>query len=175
MPVAPFTHHDPDTEDNDSDSVLSDSGEFEQEMQSQPDLHTPVFTVDFNELGTTLQPVSSGDNLSNNTGEHTSPPTSEAMDRRFHTRILLLMPLLYFACSPALSWTLQTTAQVLLAFVLLTLAVRLTSTPPRVFSRAASELGLKQMLEQSQLLLARTQQADAEEEHAPVRCVLCDL
>jgi hypothetical protein len=88
----------------------------------------------------------------------------------FTSRILLLLPLLYLAFSSALSfsWALQTSVRALLAFVLLTVAVRLTASSPQLFTSGASEMGLQQMiLEQSQSILA---QQPVSIEHVPV-CV----
>jgi hypothetical protein len=110
---------------------------------------------------------------SSSSSSDSSEASEGVISPMFHNRILLLVPLLYLALTRTLWWPLQASAQVLLVFVLLTLAVRLTSTstssssPPLMFHMTPSEIGLKDILEQSKTLLHVTQESEGKE-HSPV-------
>jgi hypothetical protein len=121
-----------------------------------------------------IAPDSTGTEGSASSSSDSSEASEGVISPMFHNRILLLVPLLYLALTRTLWWPLQASAQVLLVFVLLTLAVRLTSTstssssPPQMFHMTPSEIGLKDILEQSKTLLHVTQESEGKE-HSPVR------
>jgi hypothetical protein len=179
--------------DEDTASMLSES-EFEREVCTQEDLRTAslasLSTAQHHSLThshahshTThtssshrrpIAPDSTGTEGSASSSSDSSEASEGVISPMFHNRILLLVPLLYLALTRTLWWPLQASAQVLLVFVLLTLAVRLTSTstssssPPQMFHMTPSEIGLKDILEQSKTLLHVTQESEGKE-HSPVR------
>ena len=188
--------------DEDTASMLSES-EFEREVCTQEDLRTAslasLSTAQHHSLthshahshtthtsSSHRRPVAPYSTISEGSASSSSSDSSEASEGvispMFHNRILLLVPLLYLALTRTLWWPLQASAQVLLVFVLLTLAVRLTSTststssssPPQMFHMTPSEIGLKDILEQSKTLLhVHVTQESEGKEHSPVR-LMCD-
>lgn len=161
------------TDNDDNNSVLSE-GDFEREIVSQSDLQTTSHSTQGGDASSSsrqrLSNIASTSGLtgSTSTGDanHSTKTTSTGL--LFPRRVFLIPLLVYLIFFPEVSWPLQVAAQMLLAFVMLTLAVRLTSTPPQMFTMAASEAGLKEILEKSRTLLAQEPQPA----HSPVRGVL---
>lgn len=119
------------------DKDCSESGQedcllvFEEEETSEKDLGTPSFPL-------SSSSASSSSVHSAHSGEEGG---SEDEGSSLWGRALLLIALVYFASTSQHSVGVQVAAQILIAFVMLTVAVRLTWSPPDLLSRA-SEIGM---------------------------------
>ena len=159
------------------DVVYSETNEFEQEADNLTDLDTPSSTDPLNNSSDMYFNQEKSDHLGReemhnvNGDDEDDEENVTLMDQTtmgtiFHHRILLVLPLLYLAITPR-PFSQKVIARALLAFVFLTLVVRLTASSPELFNNAKPDEHIKEMLKQSKVLIKQAQEVDDHDNDPP--------